>query len=120
MKGSNMFAKILLVILIGVYFIRTTWFFWGVFSPLTPVAGIVLTICLFAFHKPPTETGAWFYGVIAMCVVGAIANFSLLYSTAPAYQNPTNQAFSWTSMISFLLLAGTLLWQQFGPAAQAA
>ncbi|MGL5838963.1 MAG: hypothetical protein ACRCY3_10730 [Sphingorhabdus sp.] len=109
-----MLAQILLVILIGVYFIRTTWFLFGVFSPLTPVAGIVLTICLLAFHKPPTATGAWFYTVIAMCVIGAIANFTLLYSTSPTYQNPTNQAFSWTSMISFVLLAGTLLWQQFG------
>ena len=115
-----MFAKTLLVILIGVYFIRTTWFFWGVFSPLTPVAGIVLIICLFAFHKPPTATGAWFYAVIAMCVIGAIANFSLLHSTSPTYQNPINQAFSWASMISFVLLAGTLLWQQFGSASQAA
>ena len=62
---------------------------------MTPVAAIVLTIeALFAFHKPPTGMGAWFYVVIAMCVVGAIANFSLLYSTSPAYQNPTNQAFS--------------------------
>jgi hypothetical protein len=120
MKGSNMFIQILLVILIGVYFIRTTWFLFGVFSPLTPVAGIVLTMCLFAFHKPPTATGAWFYVVIAMCVVGAVANFSLLHSTSPAYQNPTNQAFSWTSMICFVLLAGTLLWQQFGSASQAA
>jgi hypothetical protein len=35
-----MFAQILLVILIGVYFIRATWFAFGVFSPLTPVAGL--------------------------------------------------------------------------------
>ena len=32
MKGSNMFVQILLVILIGVYFIRTTWFFWEAYS----------------------------------------------------------------------------------------
>jgi hypothetical protein len=71
---------------------------------------------LFAFHKLPTATGWWFYAVIGMCVAGAIANFTLLRSTSPTYDNPTNQAFSWTSMISFLLLGATLLWQQFGSA----
>jgi hypothetical protein len=115
--NSNAFAHVLLVILIGVYFIRASWFLFGVFSPLTPVAGIVLTMCLFAFHKLPTSMGAWFSAVIAMCVIGAIANFSLLFSASPTYRNPTNQAFSATSMITFVLLGATLLWQQFGSTA---
>jgi hypothetical protein len=118
--GYKMIAQALLVLLIGIYFIRTTWFlFSGVFSPLTPVAAIVLTICLFAFHKLPAATGAWFYAVIAMCVIGAIANGLLLFSASPTYSNPTNHAFSMISMVSFILLGGTLLWSVFGSSSAA-
>jgi hypothetical protein len=46
--------KILLVILIGIYAIRTGWFlFSGIFSPLTPVAAIVFVICRLHFTARP-------------------------------------------------------------------
>jgi hypothetical protein len=116
-----MIAQALLVLLIGFYFIRTTWFLFsgGMFSPLTPVAAIVRTIRLFAFHKLPTAAGGWFYALIAVCVLGAIANGSLLFSTAPTYLNPTNHAFSMISMVSFILLGGTLLWSVYGSSSAA-
>jgi hypothetical protein len=97
--------KILLVILIGIYAIRTSWFlFSGVFSPLTPVAAIVFVICLFAFHRPPETTGTWFYSLVAIYVIGAIANASLLFSTAPVYSNTTNMTFSAVSLTCFIIL----------------
>jgi hypothetical protein len=115
-----MFPKALLVVLIGIYFIRSTWFlFTGVFNPLTPVAAIVLTVCLFAFHKWPTATGAWFYALVGVCVAGAIANGSLLFATSPTHPNPTNDVFSLVSMVSFILLGGWLLWSVFGPSSAA-
>lgn len=97
--------KILLVILIGIYAIRTSWFlFSGIFSPLTPVAAIVFVICLFAFHQSPETTGTWFYILIATCVLGAIANASLLFVTAPVYSNATNMTFSAVSLACFIAL----------------
>jgi hypothetical protein len=103
---SLILPKILLVILIGIYTIRTSWFlFSGIFSPLTPVAAAVLVICLFAFHRPPETPGIWFYALIVTCVAGAIANGMLLFSTAPAYSNATNMIFSAVSLTCFILLA---------------
>jgi hypothetical protein len=102
-----MIAQALLVILIGIYFIRTSWFlFIGQFSPLTPVAAIVLVTCLFAFHRPPTTLSQWYWALIAMCVAGAIANASLLFVSSPIYSNPTNTAFSMISLGCFVLLGG--------------
>jgi hypothetical protein len=40
--------------------------------------------------------------VIAACVVGAIANFSLLFATAPAYTDPINPVFSMLSLGAFV------------------
>jgi hypothetical protein len=108
-------SQAILVVLIGIYFIRTTWFiFSGVFSPLTPVAAAVLVVCLISFHRLPTTPGFWFYLLLATCLAGAIANASLLFATSPIYSNPTNQAFSWVSMISFIVLGGLQLWSVLG------
>jgi hypothetical protein len=102
-----MIAQALLVVLIGIYFIRTSWFlFIGQFSPLTPVAAIVLFMCLFAFHRPPTTLSLWLWALLAMCVLGAIANASLLFVSSPIYANPTNMAFSMISLGCFILLGG--------------
>jgi hypothetical protein len=102
-----MIQQALLVILIGIYFIRTSWFlFSDMLSPLTPVAGIVLVACLFAFHRPPTTLSLWFWALMAICVAGAIANASLLFSASPIYANPTNTAFSMISLGCFVLLGG--------------
>jgi hypothetical protein len=110
-------TQALLVVLMGIYLVRATWFlFTGVFSPLTPVAALVLVICLVAFNRPPVPGSAWHVAFLAVCVLGAAANASLLFSTAPAYANPTNQAFSWVSLLCFACLAATLLWRQFGHA----
>jgi hypothetical protein len=104
-------SKALLVILIGIYTIRSSWFiFSGNFSPLTPVAAIVLVLCMMTFHRLPLAFGGWFYLVIAMCVMGAIANASLLFATSPTYTNPTNFVFSATSLGCFILLGGIQLW----------
>jgi hypothetical protein len=100
-----MIAQALLIILMGIYFVRTSWFlFSGQFSPLTPVAAIVLIACLFAFHRPPTTLSPWFWALIAMCVLGAIANASLLFVGSPIYANPTNRMFSIISLGCFVTL----------------
>jgi hypothetical protein len=102
-----MIAQALLVILIGIYFIRTSWFlFSDMLSPLTPVAAVVLITCLFAFHRPPTSLSLWFWGLMAICVLGAITNATLLFSASPMYSNPTNTAFSAISLGCFVLLGG--------------
>jgi hypothetical protein len=102
-----MIAQALLIILMGIYFVRTSWFlFSGKFSPLTPVAAIVLITCLFAFHRPPTTLSLWFWALIAMCVAGAIANASLLFVSSPIYANPINRAFSMISLGCFVMLGG--------------
>jgi hypothetical protein len=106
-----MITQALLVVLIGIYSIRSSWFlFSGQFSPLTPVAAAVLVLCLFAFHRPPTSVSLWFWAVMAVCLAGAIANATLLFSTSPIYSNPTNTAFSAISLGCFILLAGNLGW----------
>jgi hypothetical protein len=95
----------ILVILSGIYAIRASWFiFSGIFSPLTPVAAIVLVLCITLFHRPPIETGIWLYVVLVGCVVGAIANGMLLFSTHEAYSNLTNRAFSIISVVSWVCL----------------
>jgi hypothetical protein len=107
-------TQTLLVLLIGIYLVRATWFlFTGVFSVLTPVAGIVLLVCLSAFNRPPVPGTAWFYVVLATYLIGALANLSLLFSSAPAYSNSTNYIFSWTSMLSFAALSVVHLWLIF-------
>jgi hypothetical protein len=116
-----MIAQPLLVVLIGIYFIRSTWFLFSreMLSPLTPVAAIVMVICLCAFHKLPAAAGAWFFVVVATCVLGAIANGLLLFATAPTYSNPVNHAFSLISMVSFILLGASLLWSVYGSSSAA-
>lgn len=103
----------LLVVLTGIYAIRSSWFiFSGNFSPLTPVATIVLGLCIVLFHRPPTESGTWLYVVVFGSIAGALANGLLLFSTKEAYTNPTNQVFSVISLIGWLILAvvyGTIL-----------
>jgi hypothetical protein len=104
-------SKALLVVLIGIYTIRTSWFiFSGSLSPLTPVAAIVLILCVISFHRLPMEAGTWLYVLLAMCGIGAVANASLLFSTSPNYANPTNLAFSAISLGCFILLGGIQLW----------
>jgi hypothetical protein len=95
----------ILVILSGIYTIRASWFiFSGIFSPLTPVAVIVLALCITLFHRPPTDPGIWLYVVLVGCVIGAIANSMLLFSPHDAYSNPTNRAFSIISVVSWVSL----------------
>jgi hypothetical protein len=109
-------TQALLVLLIGIYLVRTTWFlFTGVFSVLTPVAGIVLLVCLFAFNRPPMPGTVWFYIVLATYLIGAVANLSLLFSSSPTYSNSTNYIFSWVSMLSFAVLGAMHLWLLFRP-----
>jgi hypothetical protein len=84
-------SKAVLVLLIGIYAIRSSWFLFGVVSPLTPVAMAVLALCITLFHRPPTEIGWWFGAVIAACIVGAIAN-----------ADPTNRLFSMISLGAFV------------------
>jgi hypothetical protein len=109
--GLIALSKALLVILIGIYAIRSTWFiFSGSFSPLTPVAAAVLILCIISFHRLPLEIGTWFYVLISICVLGAIANASLLFSTSPIYANPTNMTFSAISLGCFVLLGAVQLW----------
>ncbi len=98
-------SKALLVVLIGIYAIRSSWFiFSGNVSPLTPVAAAVLVLRIISFHRLPLEVGTWFYVVIGMCVAGAFANASLLFVSSPIYANPTNIAFSAISLGCFVLL----------------
>jgi hypothetical protein len=95
----------ILVILSGIYAVRASWFiFSGVFSPLTPVAAIVLVLCLTLFHRPPIEPGIWLYVVLMGCVIGAIANSMLLFSTHEIYSNLTNRTFSIISVASWISL----------------
>jgi hypothetical protein len=101
--------KAFLVVLIGVYAIRASWFlFSGTFSPLTPVAMAVLVLFLFVFHRPPQALGVWFSVCIAACVVGVVANTVLLFVSSPIYNNTVNQAFSVVSLISFLAVGALL------------
>lgn len=94
-----------LVILSGIYVIRASWFiFSGIFSPLTPVAAIVLVLCITLFHRPPIEPGIWLYVVLMGCVIGAIANGILLFSTHEIYSNLTNRTFSIISVVSWIFL----------------
>jgi hypothetical protein len=100
-----------LVLLIGIYAIRASWFmFSGSVSPLTPVAAAIVVLCVFLFHRAPTQAGPLLWSVFAACAIGAIANALLLTSVAPAYRNPTNMAFSALSVALWLAL-GLLLWQ---------
>jgi hypothetical protein len=109
--GVIVLSKGLLVVLIGIYAIRSSWFvFSGSFSPLTPVAAAVMVLCIISFHRLPLELGMWFYVLMFVCVAGAIANASLLFATSPNYANPTNMAFSAISLGCFLLLAAVQLW----------
>lgn len=95
----------ILVILSGIYAIRSSWFiFSGIFSPLTPVAVIVLVLCVVLFHRPPETPGLWLYVVTTGCVLGAIANGMLLFSHHEAYSNPTNRVFSLVSVVSWIVL----------------
>jgi hypothetical protein len=103
---QDIFVRSLLVILTGIYAIRSSWFiFSGIFSPLTPVAVVVLGLCIILFHRPPTEPGTWLYIVIFGSIAGAIANGMLLLSTKEAYSNPINQVFSGISLIGWTVLA---------------
>jgi hypothetical protein len=108
-------SKSLLVILIGIYAIRSSWFiFSGIFSPLTPIAAIVLVLCVIAFHTPPSSIGPWFFTLLATFAVGAVANFLLLFASGEASADPVNRAFSLVSMLCFLalgaILAKRVLW----------
>ena len=110
-----MLAKAFLVVLLGIYAVRSTWFlFSDMLSPLTPVAMAVFVLCLFIFHRPPATAGLWFYAVIAACAVGVVANATLLFSTSPTYQNPTNQMFSMVSVACFIGLAVAQAWTVLG------
>lgn len=94
----------ILVIFSGIYAIRASWFiFSGIFSPLTPVAAIVLVLCITLFHRPPIEPGIWLYVVLVGCVIGAIAN-SILFFSSHEGSNPTNRAFSVISVVSWVFL----------------
>jgi hypothetical protein len=101
-----------LVLLIGIYAIRASWFLFssGALTPLTPVAAAIVGLCVYLFHRAPTQTGPFLWGVLAACAVGAIANALLLTSTSPAYRNPTNMTFSALSVALWIALA-LLLWQ---------
>jgi hypothetical protein len=100
-----------LVLLIGIYAIRSTWFLFsgGALTPLTPVAAVIVVLCVFLFHRAPTQTSPYLWGVLAACAVGAVANAMLLTSTAPAYRSATNMTFSAVSVALWIALA-LLLW----------
>jgi ABC-type polysaccharide/polyol phosphate export permease len=103
---QEIFIRSLLVVLIGIYAIRSSWFiFSGIFSPLTPVATGVLVLCIILFHRPPTEPGTWLYIVIFGSIAGAIVNGLLIFSSKATYSNPTNQVFSVISLVGWLILA---------------
>ncbi len=109
--SAAVLMKAVLVVLIGMYAIRASWFlFSGVLSPLTPIAAAVLMLCIVIFHRPPQSLGLWFVAVLTACLIGAIANAALLVSTSPLYHNPTNTAFSWASLTGFVLLAVAVCW----------
>jgi hypothetical protein len=46
-------SKALSLLLIGIYAVRSIWFFFGVFSRLNPVAMAVLALCVTLSRRPP-------------------------------------------------------------------
>jgi hypothetical protein len=99
-----------LVVLTGMYAVRASWFlFSGALSPLTPVAAACVVLCVYLFHRAPTQPGTLLWSVMIACAIGAIANAVLLTSSDPAYRNTTNLVLSGLSTVLWLALAA-LLW----------
>lgn len=106
-----MIAKMLLIVLIGIYAVRASWFFFtGQLSPLTPVAAVVLGLCIYLFNRLPEAPGLWLYAVLGACAIGTLVNGSLFFATSPLYRNPTNFAFNAACMLCFVGVAVERLW----------
>jgi hypothetical protein len=100
-------SKAALVMLAGIYAMRgsSVLFVRQPFQPLMIVAVLAFLFSVTLFYRAPTKPGAWLYTVLALCLVGVVANGMLYFKPDASHSDPTNLTFSALSIVGWGLLA---------------
>jgi hypothetical protein len=104
---SPNYARTVLVIMAGIYAIRSTYTILGSkeFEPLSILAAIVFCLTVFLFYRLTKLSIRFLYTVMGLCVVGLAVNSMLLFSAYKNHDNPIEAAFSGFCMFGWLVVA---------------
>jgi hypothetical protein len=99
-------TQITLVILIGVYAMRTASviFIREPFDPLMIVAAAAFVFSILVFHQPPTTSGKWSISIVVLCTIGCVANIFLFLKPDKTHSDPTNMTFSAISVVGWAIV----------------
>jgi hypothetical protein len=100
-------AKACLVLMAGIYAIRATSVVFNPqpFEPLMLVAAFAFVMSVVIFYRGPTEVGPWLYTVVALSVIGVIANSMLFFAPDESHKDLTNLTFSALSIVGWAVIA---------------
>jgi hypothetical protein len=100
-------TRIILVILAGVYAMRSTTvlFHPSTFNPMSLVAVFAFVMSFVIFQKMPTGPGLWAYSLIGFSLMGVFANSMLYFRPDALHAGTTNMTFSAVSIVGWAIVA---------------